>query len=238
MQLAIECRQDMLEILQHFADFDWVRADEVLKDEAYAEHFRQSDKVKFVCGFTGNGEEPIPTGELLQAYDSVRGFYLVVPTPEIYAELAKEDLKSQPRIRKDRLIGVLQGETFHDAFACLATYEGVVAVPYNVCSKGEYPPWLMAVRRALLVTNLPADRFVHLLGFNSLDEFFWYESRPNVMSLNTGIPVLLGLQGLDILDPLESKEKPTFDQMRSLELNDLGLTAIYRNIGLLRRYMP
>jgi len=54
-----------------------------------------------------------------------------------------------------------------------------------------------------------------------------------VTSIDTGIPVLLGLQGLDILDPLDSKEQPTLNEMGKYELTKWGSTNLTKRVGRL-----
>jgi len=242
MKLALECRTDMLEMVQPFADFDWILAHKVLKDNAYAEWYRNSKNVKFVDNSVNELGEPLSVEELKEAFEEVGGTYLVAPdylgdtgrTIGAYQECIKV-------LPKEKVVGVIQGSDFTGAFECLGAYgKGLISVPYDLCSQKTDPPWLMALRRSLFISNLPRDGsiLIHLLGFNTLDEFYWYQNMPFVLSIDTGIPILLGLQGLDILDPLEGKEKPTYPQMEKLELTQKGWTAILRNIALLRRYLP
>jgi hypothetical protein len=242
MKLALECRADMLEMVQPFGDFDWILAHKVLGDEKYADWYKESGNIKFIDNSVNELGEPLPIDKLKEAFEKVGGTYIVAP--DYLGEADKtiaayeECIKAFP---KEKVIGVIQGPTFTDAFECLNTYgKGVVAIPYDLCSKKTDPPWLMGLRRCLFVTNIPKDQgiFVHLLGFNSLDEFFWYQTNPIIMSIDTGVPILLGLEGLDILDPLESKEEPTLNRMEKIELTQQGWTGIIRNIALLRKSMP
>jgi len=242
MRLALECRTDMLELVQSFADFDWILAHKVLGDEKYAEYYRKSTNVKFVDNSVNELGEPLSVDKLKEAFEKVGGTYVVAPdfigkapeTIEAYLECTKV-------FPKNIVAGVIQGETFVDAFECLRVYNtGIVCIPYDLWSKKSEPPWLMALRRALFISNIPKDQgfLVHLLGFTDLGEFFWYQNNPIVYGMDTGVPVLLGLEGLDILDPLVSKDTPTFNKMEKLELTQKGWTGIIRNIALLRKYMP
>jgi len=242
VKLALECRTDMLEMVQPFADFDFPLAHKVLEDETYATYFKESDRVKFLDNSVNELGSPLSIEKVVEAYDKVMGTYLVSPdyigdadkTVEAYLELTK-------KCPEHRIVGVVQGSNFQDAFRCLGIYgnSGVVAIPYDLCSEREDPPWLMGLRRALFISNIPyvEGKSIHLLGFTSLEEFFWYRGNPMVTSIDTGIPVLLGLLGLDILDPLESKDKATFLQMEKIELTQKGWTGIIRNIALLRKYL-
>ena len=242
MKLALETRTDMLEMVQPFADFDFILAHKVLEDEQYANYFKESTNIKFLDNSVNELGEPLSVDKIKEAFEKVSGTYIVAPdyindagkTIESYLKFTKE-------FPKEKIVGVVQGPTYIDAFECLKVYgKGIISVPYDLCSKKVDPPWLMGLRRCLFVTNIPKDQgfLIHLLGFNSLDEFFWYQNNPIVMSIDTGIPILLGLQGLDILDPLESKEEPTLNKMEKHELTQQAWTGIIRNIALLRKYLP
>ena len=248
MKLALECRTDMLEMVQPFSDFDFILAHKVLEDEKYLEYYKNSDNLpKFVDNSVNEQGTPLSIEELKEAFEKVGGTYLVAPdylgnagkTINAYREC--KSIFAKEEIPLERLVGVVQGETFGDAIECLNEFRsGVICIPYDLCSQKTDPPWLMGLRRALFIAHIPRnqDFLIHLLGFNSLDELFWYQNDPVVTSIDTGVPVLLGLEGLDILDPLESKEVPTFNRMEKIDLNQQGWTGIIRNIALLRRHMP
>lgn len=229
-------------MVQPFADFDFVLAHKVLEDEAYANWYKESGNIKFVDNSVNELGEPLSINQMKEAFEKVGGTYVV--SPDFLNDADKtiasylECVKAFP---KGRVVGVIQGPTYSDAYECLRAYEkGLVSVPYDLCSGKTDSPSLMGLRRCLFVSNIPRDQGfqIHLLGFNGLDELFWYQNTPIVASIDTGVPVLLGLQKLDILDPLESKEQPTFLQMEKIELTQEGWTGIIRNIALLRRYMP
>lgn len=242
MRLALECRTDMLEMVQPLADFDWVLSHKVLEDEAYAEWYRKSGNLKFVDNSVNELSMPQSIEQMKEAYEKVNGTYIVAPdflgdsrrTLEAY----KECVKAFP---PEKIARVIQGKTFAEAWECFTSYPaGLVCVPYDICSSRDEPPWLMGLRRALIISNIPKDQgyLVHLLGFTSLDEFFWYHGNPMVATIDTGIPILLGLEGKDILDPLESKSTPTFNRMEKLELDQKQWIRTVLNIAILRRYLP
>jgi len=242
MKLALECRTDMLEMVQPFADLDWILAHKVLEDPKYAEFYKKSGNIKFVDNSVNEKGEPLPISKIKEAFEKVGGTYVV--SPDFINDAGKtldsylETLKAFP---KEKVAGVVQGPTFVDAFDCLKAYgSGIICIPYDLCSDKQDPPWLMGLRRALFMAYVPRNQnvYIHLLGFNSLEEFYWYQNNPYIGSIDTGIPVLLGLQGKDILDHLDSKAIPTFNQMDSLELNQKAWTGIIRNIALLRRHLP
>lgn len=239
MKLALECPTHLLEMVQPFANFDFALASEILNDEVYATFYKESTKVKIVDNCLNEKGEPVSVEELKTACDMVGAHYVISPdwrgdckrTTDAYLESVKV-------FGEEKVIGSLQGGTFQEALSCLDVYKGTIAVPYMIGSKKEDAPWLMGLRRALVVSNIPSNRFVHLFGYTTWEELHWYEDKPNVISIDTGTPILLGLMGLDILDPLESKDLPTFNQMKDKELTQDKWTAICRNIALLRRHLP
>lgn len=240
MKLALECRTDLMEMIQPFADFDFILAKRFLEDEEYANFYRESDRLKFVDNSVKEEGTPVALEELKKVFEEVNGRYIF--SPDLLNDCAetirnyRECIKVIP---KERVIGVVQGNTFEEAFSCVVAYEGpIIAVPSTVCSTPADPPYVMGLRRALIVSHIPEGQ-VFLLGFTGLDELFWYRNNPNVFGMDTDTPIWLGLQGLDILDPLEKKEMPskTLKEQEKYELTQQAWTAIIRNIALLRRYM-
>lgn len=239
MLLALEAPTQLAEMVHAFQDFDWILAHKVLEDEDYANFCKNSSNIKFLDNSVNELGEPIALDRMKEVAEVVGANYIVAPdyfgdarrTIDSYHETVKA-------LGEGKVVGVLQGQTFEEAFMCLNSYKGSVAVPYAICSdKQTDSPLLMALKRALIVSNIPSEIQIHLLGYNDLSEFFWYRARPNVVSLDTGIPILLGLQELDILDILASKSIPTLKQAEKIELSQKGWTAICRNIALLRKHM-
>lgn len=237
MRLALESRTDMLEMIQPFADFDWILAHKVLEDDVYKEWYKESSNVKFVDNSVNELDEPLSVEQLKQVFEEVGGTYVVAPDWLGDARRTVEGYKECVSTFGDEssVVGVVQGSTFEEALKCVEVYKGIIAVPYDICSNKEDPPWLMGLRRVLVVCNIPGDRLVHLLGFTGFEELFWYKGRQNILSIDTGAPVMLGLQEKDILDGLEDKKKDTFGRMEGQELTQTGYTAICRNLALLRK---
>jgi hypothetical protein len=238
MQLALECPTGLLEMVQPFADFDFILADLVLKDEKYCEYYKNSTKEKIVDNSVNELGKPLSIDEIGKAFEIVKGNYLVAP--DFLGEGEKTFLAYEEcckALGKEKVIGVIQGSTFEEVFKFVPYYEGILAVPYDLCSQKKDPPWLMGYRRALVVTNIKSERPVHLLGFNSLEEFFWYKGLSNVVSVDTGVPIMLGIQEKDIMEQLDTKKEPTLNRMDKYELSQKVWTAICRNIALLRRFI-
>ncbi|KKN14200.1 hypothetical protein LCGC14_0998720 [marine sediment metagenome] len=238
MKLALECRTNLLDHIQPFCDFDFILGHMVLEDDEYTAHYKESVKNKVVDNSVNEKGEPLSIAEMKEAFEKVEGTLVISPdwvgeakkTYEIYEECVKE-------FGAPNVVGVLQGQTLDEVLSGLNFYQGMIAVPYDVLSEKTDPPWLMTLRRALVVAYIPQDRPVHLLGFTSLDEFDYYKNYPNITGIDTGAPVLLGLLGKDILDPLESKAEPTFNLMADKSLSQEQWVGVIRNIALLRRYI-
>lgn len=233
MKLGLECPNELLELVQPFANFDWILVNRYLENEVYANYYRNSDNLKFVDNSVTETGEPCSIEELKQVFDDCRANYMVAPdwigeyqkTVEAYKECIS-------KLPKEQVIGVLQGSTPEEALKCLDIFEStIVAVPYRVggSKKGD-PNELMALRRELVVAHIPNDKLVHLLGFTSTSEFMWYANRSNVWGIDTDVPIRAGLVSQD-LDEFDRTQKV------AVELNEKTWAAICRNIALLRKEM-
>jgi hypothetical protein len=240
MKLALECRTDLLKLVQPFADFDFILAHKYLEDKEYATYYQSySNKLRYLDNSTNELGHPMELAEMEKVAKDCGAHYIIAPdwigeikkTMEGYVEAVK-------LFGEDRTIGVVQGSNFEEVNICLMAMsaKSIVAVPYDICSSKKERPEIMGLRRALLVSNIANTSAVHLLGFNCIEELAWYKLKPNVMSIDTGVPIMLGLKGGDILEPLESKEEPTLNIMDKGKLTQEHWTAVCRNIALLRRY--
>lgn len=234
MKLALESSTALLDMVQPFADFDWILVNRFLDDEVYAAYYRNSDNIKFVDNSVTELGEPMNLDDLEKVMSDANANYVVSPdwigdyekTIGAYPECAK-------RFGKERTIGVLQGSTPEEALKCLDIYENpLISIPYRVggSEKGD-PDWLKALRRQLVVAHIPADRMIHLLGFNTLDELRWYVNRPNIWGIDTDVPIRAGLL---------TKDFDEFDRTQvtdDIPLNQENWAGVCRNIALLRKYM-
>jgi len=240
MKLALESRPDLLKLVQPLADFDFILAQEVLGNEEYAEWYRESTKIKYLDNGLAENGQPLTIEQLKEADEKVGGNCIIMApdwrgefsrTVEAYVEACKA-------FTTNRVIGVMQGSSPSECLSCLNYYQGVIAVPFRILSTMDDSPDVMALRRALLISNIPNDRLVHLLGLTTLEELEWYENKPNVMSIDTGVPILMGLQEAHIQDGLENKSVPTHKLAAEIELTQKRWLAIVVNIATLRRYLP
>ncbi len=243
MKLALESTTDLLSKVQGFGDFDWISFSRASKDKEYLDFYQQSTQPRVLN--LGDGSFAPDIGQVKEAYESLGS--PVIISPDFAGEQARTisayDMYCQ-EYGVENVIGVLQGASYKEVLGCLTFYKGQVAVPFNIGSADETTNSLMALRRALIVSNIPADRFVHLLGFTTLDELEWYETKPNVLSINTGYPVMLGMRSEDILDIGKEcdKAESTLSKMEQIEaankeLSQTQWTGIIRNVALLRRYI-
>ncbi len=239
MKLALETSTKLLELVQPFADFDWILAHRFLEDEEYAKWYKESTNIKVIDNSVNEKGEPLPLEVMVKVFEEVKGTYLVSPdwigdaekTIGAYSQCVTQ-------FGEERVIGVLQGRTPLEALSCLPHYKGkYIAVPYLVGGSSKKDlPWVMALRRQLVVSCIPVDRPIHLLGFTTLEEFELYSTRPNVYSVDTGVPVLLGLLEEDF-EELKDKSVSTMAKMEGLEITKEAWTAICRNIALFRKYI-
>lgn len=231
MKLALSCSDELLEMVQPFADFDFILARQYQESEVYADWYRKSDNIKFVDNSVAEKGEPCSVEELGQIAEDCGAAYIFAPDwVGEYQKTVDSYRECIGKLPKEKVIGVLQGSTPEEALKCLNVYEsGIISVPAYVggYEEGDSKK-LMLLRRALVVAHIPSDRIIHLLGFISLAEFTWYVGRPNVYSIDTHAPVVAGLAIQDIDDYERGQKVPT-------ELNKENWAAICRNIALLRK---
>ncbi len=236
MKLALECPTSLLGMVQPFADFDWILADRFLDDEEYAKYYlEESTNLKVVDNSVTEKGEPLQPEQLIEVANAVKPWIIVSPdwindfqkTVEAFLQFKNTKFEGCDPI----IAGVLQGSSPEEALQCLQYYDsGVVLVPYRVGgSKKEDPDWLKTLRRVLVVKHIPENIQVHLLGLTTLDEFRWYAGLPNVVSIDTDVPVRSGLAQKDFDD-----FDRTTDTSR-IPLNKDTWAGICRNIAFLRK---
>ncbi len=226
MYLALDAPTPMLEKngISFFSDFEMVSAQRLLEDEGYKAYYTK----------------PSELSKILNVDIEIKAEVIKVLASEtLVATIAVKD----PSYNTTDLdtMGIVQGVDFEDAQMSIIHLLGgpsvkVLGVPFNICSQPTDSPEIMALRRVLVVNLIPADKPVHLLGFVSLKEFWWYKGRQD-MSLNTGVPVSLGLRSMDILDPLKDKAVPTAEMFKKLSVDSKNWAVVCRNIALLRKYI-
>ena len=235
MKLAMECPTSLLDQIQPFADFDWVLANLMLTDETYAAYYRESTNLKFLDNGVTETGEPVELDQIAEIAEDIKATYIVARDwIGDYQKTIEGYYESIKKLPKEKVVGVLQGSTPLEALKCLQHYtlNNIVLVPYHVGgSDRRKDSWLMALKRALVVSNIPSDRGIHLLGFTTLEELEWYVARPNVLSMDTDVPVKAGLavQDIDDFDRGAKVDSAKWDKSTAY--------AVARNIALLRKAM-
>lgn len=254
MKLALESPTQLLKTVQPLSDFNFISARRVLNDTKYADFYtnKGTDVIapySIVNPNDGHGE-PVSIEELKEVLKSLnldgeRAMVIAPDFPNNALATLGAYQECVEQFGENVVVGVLQGESFHQSFNCLAFYKTNIAVPIGLNTYPDEPPYIWSLKRHRLISMIPDDRFIHLLGFGSIEEFWCYEARPNVASLNTAMPILMGLREGSILDPLQAteKQKATLTQCNEIlkqqpQLKQEQLTSIYANIALLRRYLP
>lgn len=237
MRLALECPTPLLDMIQPFADFDFILANLMKSDKAYADYYKKSTNYKMLDNGVTETGEPLPIEEIHEIASEL-GVDLVIARDWIgdYEKTARGYMESVKKFGESMVVGVLQGSSPEEALKCLnfiSPKSPMIMVPYHVGgSDRRKDSWLMALRRTLVVAHIPADRSVHLLGFTTLAELSWYVGRPNVVSIDTDVPVKAGLVVQDI-DDFDRSAKVT-----ATSLTKESWAAVCRNIALLRKFMP
>jgi len=227
MKLALQCPQKLQSALKPFNDIDTYDAEEVLSDKGMEKLYSESKNLKLVRG-TVNFQL-----DLIRELPSERAL-LVAPDVESFAQL-------RATVPPHQVMATLQATNLQDLFQLLPLFaDSPVQVPYNVCTMDNARPFTLSLLRALVVCSIPPNVYVHLDEFLHLNEFYWYEGKPNVASLSTMIPVYLGLQEKTIIEPLPEVPVDMEKQSEALMKEKLPpgvLTTIYANIAILRKHI-
>ena len=179
--------------------------------------------------------------DMLGIYKEIGATYIISPDwPGDITKTLEAYYQMVEALGKERVIGVAQGTNFSEIIQCalLMSESPLVAIPYDTYTGKVTHPISMGLRRAVIVMYLSIlDIKVHLLGYTTQEELGFYKGLDNVLSLDTGVPVMLGLQEMDILDLLPNKEKPTMSQMEGISIDPSKWSGICRNIALLRKML-
>ena len=248
MKLALECPDVLLKEIQSLTDFDFILTHLVLKDGVYAKYYRESSSFKILDNSVNELGEPCSLEEMVQALDILGGADLIVP-PDYLGdfEATRNALDQSLSLwEHDKLLPVVQGGITEEVldYACYLDVKmgfNFVAVPYDLTCKKTDSRDLMAVSRDCIVRNLTKSGLeVHLLGFTTVEELIGYQGNPKVKSVDTGVPVVYGMNLKHLDEPWGfKKDKPTMDQIEESPpgfLND-KLSAIYYNIAYLRKIL-
>lgn len=248
MKLALECPTALLEDIQPLADFDWILAHLVLQDREYAQFYSQSTRMKILDNSTNELLEPCSLSDIAKTAEIVKPDYIVAPDylgDHLSTEKALDEAVAVFGL--GRVFPVVQGHTLGHVLECTEyiakTGFNRVAVPYDLTCNREDSIEKMAsareevVSRLILLNNF---EWIHLLGMTTLEELESYRSISQVKSIDTGSPVLNGLEGLRFgKDALLPKKQPTMSQMEAYvhHHSKYGSLEIYYNIAYLRKVL-
>lgn len=242
MKLAIECPTKLLEQVQPLANFDWILAHKASQDTDYVNSYMKSRRLKVLDNGVCELREPIDTDTLVILAKGLNVDFVVPPD---YLGDAARTLDALAlmcdKINARKVFPVVQGSSVGIAIDCGRTIAqrgfDRVAIPIL---RGE-PLTKMAQKRAEIVKSLAGYfQWIHLLGMTNFEEFQEYAGLPQVISIDTGAPVMYGLRGQRFGEfELEDKTTPTFNLMEADEDSTPSspvLETIYYNIAFLRRF--
>jgi hypothetical protein len=201
MKLAIECPVKLLPTIQPLTDFDWILAQQAITNNQYADHYKNSNRLKILDNGVSELSFPVRLIDLKWAAERVNPSYIV---PRDYfrgAQSTIDSLKGATRMfGKKKILPVIQGRDMREMLRCAETIAKMgftrVCVPHRgFCKKGStYAE--MADQRIDIITKIYYwFEWIHLLGLNTLEEFKAYQNAPRVKSMDTGIPYLYGAHG-------------------------------------------
>jgi hypothetical protein len=231
IKLALEAPQKLLGMAQTLSDIDYISFSRYSRDKDYQKFCLESEGKNRIRFLSLDAE--IDKDKLNKIVAELQVGIVIVP--------AKSYVKVAEIIGKPRTMPILGDSTPQEIFSSLALYAGdpasPLAVPAGILGDKDDSLLTLAYKRALVAHSLPNGFYIHLQGFISLGEFEWYDGMPNVGSISTGTPVMLGLavQKLGKVDALyDSCIDEMENKMKTNPPNE-AYTAIYSNIALLRK---
>ena len=237
IKLGLDCPTGWLERLYPFTDYDYVLVDKALRDFDYRSFFMQSEKPKILNNRIMKQWEPLPLNDIKRVWDILGGSVIAPDWMWDHESTLNAYEECCNTFGEENVIGVVQGIERDEIDACLDFYGERIAIPFDVGSAKEDPPEIK-VKRRIQVVNALGDRRIHLLGLVHPSELREYGSSSPVESLNTGLPVLLALQGKHIRDFEEDKKHSSYHSldMDTPMLTDAVYQLILNNIGELKEW--
>lgn len=247
MKLALETPTNLLRQIQPLTDFDFILAHWVLEDEEYAQHYQRSTRFKILDNSTNELLVPCSMKDMKKAAEIVSPDWIVAPDFLGDASKTLEAIKSMESWWSIySTMPVVQGATLEEAKECakgIAQTFSRISIPYDITKSREDPVTVLAEGRwAVLEAIAPLFSTIHLLGFNTVEEISRVAAfQPKVESLDTGVPVMMGLNKRPMVELMDKKD-PTLSRMVPWEGNDslIGsgqLGWINYNIAYLRKVM-
>jgi hypothetical protein len=242
-----------LEGMSTLLDYDFVLAQEVLRDSAYAAFYaKQKAKGRFVLLDNGFHElgKPLSVPELIEACKLALPSVVVAPD-----ELGKpkETLQQYDLMRKalgsaglpDRVgvAVVMQGNDFTERASFFETVRhtcDILCLPF----KADRISWFLELLERIPVTTQWPPR-IHLLGMKSFTELkLWKAMQYDVqrlatrLSFDTTKPLKYGIlkQKLSDVKDDELRGKPGWPKAPCTELNFEQWLLIYHNLAYIRRF--
>ena len=233
IKLGLDCPTGWLFYIEDLVDYHYILVDKALKDSTYLKYFKNRDKLKLLNNRAMMQGVPLPLDEIKKVWD-ILGGQVIAPDwmwdPERTFNAYEDCCKA---FGKENVIGVLQGMEEED----VDRYGDEVAIPFDLGSEKEEPWEVKADRRIRMVEKLKGKK-IHLLGLTSPRELEHYGC-DSVVSLNTGLPILLAMQKKDIRNFEEDKRDSAYHSMdMDFPLLDNSTYKLMReNIKIIRRLL-
>jgi len=244
MKFGLELPTSLLEEFNSLADFDYALAPSLLNDDAYLSFYQRSNRFKVVdCG--ANEKASLSSQDLVDVARRIGADLVGIPNEQENAfETLTRFLNFVPYLSEINGMAVVQGKTTEGIKKCAETYweHGIkcFGISYTVLSGRSADLRELSKNRVevvrFLLQNAPYDISIHLLGLATLDELATYKWEDSVVSLDTGHPVLFGLQG-KLYGQDEFLRKNGFLGIDTTSVTDKQKDIIKQNILYLKKYL-
>ena len=235
MKLALEAPTKLIGIAQALSDFDYISLRRYVDDQHYAKACLESEnKERFAV-----------------LDDKIADLKKVAAGLKLHAILTPASNYNQviELFGREHTMPILEASGPTGLLSQLAMYQpGPISLPCNIFAAAGDSLFTMAIKRVVLAQLIPNTFYIHLQGMTDISEFEWYKDVPHIASVNTGLPVLLGLECKDFSDtvalfsdPASKEFSSMLDRMENLvaegNLTNDALATVYSNVALIRKYL-
>lgn len=249
IKLGLEFPLELAKEVSSLGDFNFALTKEVLKHPELAKVYKGfSTGPTYLDNSTNEEGFPCSMNEISKAAGIVNPTLVVAPD---YLGNSEKTLAALAGCKEDfgnTVLPVIQGSSLDEVLNCGYSIRNRgyfrVAIPFDIVRGKLATVVSMSRTRSLVVAALVDLGFeeIHLLGLNSLEELALYKLNPGIKSrissIDTGMPISLGLKGLQY--PIEPvvKRAPTLRIMeKDTETQIDTLEMVYWNIAYLRKLL-
>ena len=256
IKISHEVPRCLLKASLEFNDYDYCLPHLLDQDEEYLQYFIDArDKGRYVIMDNS-------LHELGVAYDSKRLLHWIKElepnefiVPDVWMNCGQTAAQAKywkqfKYPKKTKITAVIQGEDKNQAYLCANLLQNLgyekLCVSYGATWYNDFFPHtnkdmgkaLGRIRfvQGLLKLEQFKDTKFHLLGCSIPQEFSWYDSHPQIESIDTSNPVMSAIEQIEYkYHGLDCKPEANMNEYFDMEENELEYGSVLYNVSKFRR---